>query len=902
MATTSQIEKSVKKVVGNFSRENFIFDLLLAYETPKATVTRLRTGDRNKLDTIGELNAPRVKLFFKVSDAEKLLSVADNLTTKYKTEKKPPRFLIVTDYETLLAVDTKVDDTLDINIKDLGKHYDFFLPLAGMEKSQIVDENPADVKAAEKMAKLYDEIVKDTEAKTEEEVHALNVFLTRLLFCYFAEDSNIFADNQFTNAIEQHTQSDGSDMDSYLDRLFYLLNIKERESSLPKYLKEFPYVNGGLFRTKFHIPKFTMKSRRIMIEIGSLDWSEIHPDIFGSMIQAVITPEHRGGMGMHYTSVPNIMKVIEPLFLDELYEEFENSKTSKTKLEKLLDRLSNLKIFDPACGSGNFLIIAYKELRSLEIKILQQINKLSNMKQGELFDNSKKPEQLSFLSLSSNIELTQFYGIELDDFAHEVAILSLWLTEHQMNIQFYKEFGQTAPPLPLPEGGHIVHGNATRVNWESVCPKEDEDEIYILGNPPYQGSAKQSSLQKEDMDHVYSTINNYKKLDYISCWFYKGAKYIRNINAKLAFVSTNSITQGEQVGLMWPLIFSQNIEIGFAYQSFKWTNNAKNNAGVTVVIIGLRNVSDGAKYLYYNELKKKAQNINSYLVDSCNIIVDGVRHNLSNLPEMIIGSKASDDGHLTLSESEKNELIEANPKTKKFIKKYIGAKDFMDGNTRYCIWITENDISEAVKIPELMLRFERVATFRSNSKKEGTKKKAETPYFFDEQKYQNSNSIIVPQTTSENRPYIPMGFLDKEYVVSNGARVVYNAEPWLFAILTSKLHNIWLQAVAGRLETRIQYSNTLCYNTFPFPGITDKEKEMLSEHVFNILDEREKYSEKTLALLYKADKIPEGLKEAHHQLDLAIEQCYRKKPFRNDEERLEYLFKLYEEMISKKAK
>lgn len=525
LMTIAQIENNLQELVKAFSLDSFVFDLLLAYGSPKATITRLKRGELNQLETKGELLS-RKNLFFKEASTDELHATIDELQKKYQKEKKPPRFIIVTDYETLLATDTKTEETLDIKLLDIAKHYDFFLPWAGMEQAQHADENPADVKAAEKMAKLYDEIVKKNEPKTKEEVHALNVFLTRLLFCYFAEDSNIFEDNQFTNAISHHTQVDGSDLDSYLDRLFDVLNIEKRDDSLPEYLKKFPYVNGGLFRTKFPLPKFTMKARSIMMEVGGLDWSEINPDIFGSMMQAVITEEHRGGLGIHYTSVPNIMKVIEPLFLDELYEAFENTKTSKTKLQSLLDRLSNLKIFDPACGSGNFLIIAYKELRTLEIKILKQINKLSNMKQGELFESKQKPEQLSFLSFSSGIELTQFYGIELDDFAHEIAILSLWLTEHQMNIQFYKEFGQTAPPLPLPEGGHIVHGNATRVDWEEVCPKEEGDEIYILGNPPYLGSKNQSAEQKSDMDEVFIEFGSYKKLDYISCWFKLASDFI----------------------------------------------------------------------------------------------------------------------------------------------------------------------------------------------------------------------------------------------------------------------------------------------------------------------------------------------------------------------------------------
>ncbi|WP_434658232.1 class I SAM-dependent DNA methyltransferase [Sulfurimonas sp. NW9] len=896
MPTSSQIEKNVKKVIDKFSPDEFIFDLLSAYDVADSRIKRLRTGDRNKLESIGELDAATLKLFFKVSASSDLHAVIDELVSKYKAEKKPPRFAIVTDYTTLLAVDTKTDDTLDVKISDLTKHYEFFLPLAGMEKAVIVNENPADVKAAEKMAKLYDEITKENEIKSEEEVHSLNVFLIRLLFCYFAEDSNIFADNQFTNAIEQHTQDDGSDLDTYIIRLFELLDTEKRPSDLNEHLKAFPYVNGGLFRTRCKVPKFTSKSRRIMIEVGTLDWSDINPDIFGSMIQAVITDEHRGGMGMHYTSVPNIMKVIEPLFLDSLYEEFETAKMSKSKLQKLQERLANLKIFDPACGSGNFLIIAYKELRALEIKILKQIDKVSSMKQGALFDNKRKKEQMSFMSLSSNIELTQFYGIELDDFAHEVAILSLWLTEHQMNVAFFKEFGQTAPPLPLPEGGHIVHGNATRLDWEEVCPKEDGDEIYILGNPPYLGYSERNKEQKSDMDFVFDGVGNVKRLDYIGCWFKLASDYINGIAAKYAFVSTNSISQGEQVSLLWPYIFSSNQEIRFAHQSFKWKNNARSNAGVTVVIIGIQNMDKSHKHLYIDNISKNVKSISPYLVEGSSLIIAQTKKSISRLPEMILGSSPIDGGHLILNAKEYEEFSK-NIHTHKFLKQYIGGNDFLNDIKRYCVWIDDEQIAIASNIPEIKDRIDQCYNYRINAGRDA-KKGASVPYRFFYRKYKKLPSVILPMTSSENREYLPVGFVGEEVITSNGILVIYGNNPYIMGVLSSKMHLSWVHAVTGKLESRIRYSVNLAYNTFPFPNISEKQQEQLSEHVFNILDEREKHSQKTLAQLYDPDKMPDGLREAHHQLDLAIEQCYRKKPFTSDEERLEYLFGLYEEMVA----
>ena len=477
----AQIENNLQQLVKTFNNESFIYDLLSAYGTPNATIKRLKEGGLNLSKVEGEI-AWKKKLFFKAVKGENLHELVDELTADNKTIKHDPRFVVLTDYKNLLAVDTKTQETLDIALLDVPKHFDFFLPWAGMEKAQHQNENPADVKAAEKMAKLYDDIKKDNPTQTEAEVHNLNVFLSRLLFCFFAEDTGILESQQFTHAISSHTQQDGSDLNTYLDKLFEVMNTEQsKRQNLPNYLNAFPYVNGGLFRDKHTAPIFTRKSRQSVIDSGELDWSAINPDIFGSMIQAVITPEHRGGMGMHYTSVPNIMKVIEPLFLNELYEEFEAAKGNNKKLNALLHRLWNIKIFDPACGSGNFLIIAYKELRKLEMKIFKATNSLA----------------------FSGISLGNFYGIELDDFAHEVAILSLWLAEHQMNQLFFKEFGRTKPALPLTETGNIVQGNACRLDWETVCPKKQGDEIYILGNPPYLGSSMQSKEQKDDMAIVF---------------------------------------------------------------------------------------------------------------------------------------------------------------------------------------------------------------------------------------------------------------------------------------------------------------------------------------------------------------------------------------------------------------
>jgi len=577
-----QIEENIKKLINDFSEEKFIYDLLLAYGVSKITVTRIQKGNSNLAKKDNQVIVKQ-KLFFEFVKDQNLYTLIDNLKNDPKTSAHKPRFIVVTDFTSLLAVDTRTKETLDTKINELHKHSDFFLPWSGKEKYQAHQENPADVKAAEKMAKIYDEIVRDNPDLTKNHNHSLNIFLTRLLFCFFAEDTGIFKGDQiFTKSVVEHTKENGKDLKEYLTKLFEFLAEKNDRTKYPEYLQKFPYVNGNLFNEKHIVPEFSQKARNLIIECGELDWKEINPDIFGSMFQAVKTTEVRGGLGQHYTSVPNIMKVIEPLFLDNLKEDFEKGYDDEKKLHKLLKRIYNLKIFDPACGSGNFLIIAYKQLRILEMEIIQRIKEL--------------PGQHPFMF--SRIQLNQFYGIEIDDFACEIAKLSLWLAEHQMNVKFREVFGDCHPSLPLKESGKIVCDNATTINWEDVCPKtsviaseakqsKEEDEIYILGNPPYLGTRNQKEEHKADIVEVFKGIKNYKNLDYIACWFLLAKKYIKNYNAEFVFVSTNSISQGDQVSLLWPHILEDDVEIFFAHQSFKWTNNAKKNAGVTCVIIGM---------------------------------------------------------------------------------------------------------------------------------------------------------------------------------------------------------------------------------------------------------------------------------------------------------------------------
>ena len=886
--TAKDIEKNVTDIIDNFSKEEFIYDLLLAYGSPKATITRLRSGDYNLSKNEGEILL-KSKLFFKIESAENLFSAIEESSQDENILKHKPRFIIVTDYDTFLAIDLKTKVQKDIKINELPRHYDFFLPLAGSEVYNTKNDNKADREAAYKMAELYDGLISANEGayNSKENVHNLNIFLSRLLFCLFAEDTGIFEENSiFTNSLGTHTQLDGSDVHTFLDELFERLNTSKADN-FPAFLADgFPYVNGGLFRDRIATPKFTASTRKLLIGLGDLQWQEINPDIFGSMIQAVVLPDYRSDLGMHYTSVENILKLIKPLFLDELYDEFEKHNDSVKQLEFLIFRISNMKFFDPACGSGNFLIITYKEIRLLEIKILQRIFEILNG--GIIF--------------FTQIQLSQFYGIELDDFAHEMAILSLWLAEHQMNIVFEEQlagYGQSKPILPLKESGRIVQGNSARIRWEDVCSTTNEQEVYIIGNPPYLGARLQDANQKKDMSIALNSANGYNNIDYIGCWFYKAKEYISNKNAKMAFVSTNSICQGEQVQLLWPHILGDNIEIFFTYRSFKWTNNAKGNAGVTVAIIGLRNISLKDKYIYDGNIKNNVKNISAYLLNCRNVYVTNRSKSISNFPEICFGNMANDGGNLLLSEIEKNELLSLEPESHIYIRKFVGALEFIRGVNKYCIWIEENQYQKAYQLPQIKERIDKVQILRENSKRLPTKKLSKVPYRFGEVRYQSSDLIIIPRHSSEAREYIPMGLYESGTIVADSAMTVYGAETWLFGVIHSNMHMVWIDTIGGKIKTDYRYSAHLCYNTFPFPQISNKQKESLNLYVFGILDERAKHPEKTMAQLYDPDKMPAELRQAHKELDEAIERCYRLQPFKNDTERLEYLFKLYEEMSIK---
>lgn len=886
------VEERVRPLGGRsgYDRE-FIFELLAAYGRSSSNITRLRNGSLNvAADPATEVAQKNVVYFKETTDDP--LAVIDELRSAPTVVRYSTRFVIVTDYSELLAFDTKTNDSLAIPISDIDKHFTFFLPWAGMEKAQYVAEAHADVKAAERMARLFDELLAINPELNTTTLgrHALNVFFTRLLFCFFAEDTGIFDEGQFTAAVGTLTQPDGSDVSHFLTDLFTALDTADAADK-PTHLAGFPYVNGRLFTVEEHhtVPAFNKKARDLLLESGRLLWNEINPDIFGSMFQAVVTPGQRSDLGQHYTSVPNILKTIEPLFLDGLKEQFDAAFDSVPKLEGLLKRIAQIKVFDPACGSGNFLVIAYKELRKLEHAILERLTEL-DLRHQTLYAESK-------------INIENFFGIEIDDFAVEVAILSLWIAKHQMNREFFEKFRLNIPLIPLKETGQIKQGNAARTDWNTVCPNEGGEEIYLIGNPPYAGAKRQKPEQKEDYKYVFGSRPFSKNLDYIALWFVKGSDYIEGTRAELAFVTTNSVAQGEHVGLMFPMIFAKGIEIGFAHTSFEWSNNAKGSAGVTVAVIGLRQANRNPKHIYSGGLVTEADNINGYLASGPSILIERRKTPLaSQLPPMVFGSMPRDGGGLSLTAEERDALTEASPDALPFIKEYVGTTEFTNGVKRYCLWIEEKDFLTARRVPQIQARLERVAQVRAESDAPSTRSFATKPYRFVQISYKPTNSIIVPAVTTERRDYIPVGYLDGGTVISNLAFAVYDADPWVFALLTSRMHMVWVRAVAGRFRTGFRYSNTIVYNNLPVPRLTDALRREIEDVALRVLDVREYHSELSLMTLYDPDLMPDDLRLAHQELDELVDSVYRKRGFDSDEERLSHLFAMYEQMTAEEKR
>ncbi|MER2040321.1 DNA methyltransferase [Desemzia incerta] len=922
LLSITEIEDKTKLIIEDLNEETFIEEFLRLFDIPKTSITRAKSSEGDFLI--------RNKVRYRKVESNPLRAI-DEIEQDIVSQNKKPRYLITTDFEMLYAKDTKTNDSLAIHFEELPTSADFFLAWNGIEKIEYQKENPADIKAAERFTKLYDELVKINPeiAKEEADGKSFNLFLIRSLFLYFSEDTEIIHKGSFTNVLKTRTEADGSNLNSVIKELFSILNVPENQrNETPEWLKKFPFVNGKLFKEPHHDLNFSTFTRSLLIEAGELlNWNEINPDILGAMIQTVANKEERQVSGMHYTSVPNILKVIKPLFLDSLQAEYqrlsdrasdytEREITEKQRreqqrniikeLKSLLERMSKIKFLDPACGSGNFLIITYKELRRLEIQILVKIREVQealnekNVYQGELLKRSK-------------IKLNQFSGIELDDFAHEVAKLSLYIAEHQMNVEMIESLADYQPKiLPLRESGNIVHGNALRMDWSQVVPYEMNEEVYIMGNPPYIGAKLQNKIQKKDLKIAISPVLNYKKLDYISGWFYKATKYIFKKNAQYAFVTTNSINQGEQVSQLWTELLKYG-EISFTYQSFKWGNSASHNAVVTVAIIGFSNKNINQKVIYIDGIASYGTNINPYLVFGNNIIVANSNINLAHFPHMVMGNMPRSK-NLIFNREERDKLVDKYPETANFFKKYIGSEGYIKGEYRYTLWLKEKDYLTLKIIPEFAQIFKQVSAERSGENSaESTKEYAKKPWLFVQRgEWDNANkdgkikgkqALIVPSVSSEDRDYVPMGFIGSDTIISNLAMVIYDAPIWLLGILESRMHMTWLRAVGGKLETRYRYSAGMVYNTFPIPELSTNRKNVLEEAVLEMLDVREEEGG-TLAELYGgANKIMNPrLREAHEKIDGIVERAYKQEPFKSDEERLSVLLKLYQEMISEEKK
>lgn len=879
--TYQDIEKKLKVFKEGFNPSEIPYIILGAFGTSDNYIRRYKEGK----GVVARFDGLMIKgkIAYRQTDTYHMTEELERMKKDDNIRKAAPRIIMVSDGTAVLAYDPKEEETYDNKLSSLWLDFQFFYPLCGVERYRGVEENPADVKAAEKMAKLHDEIRRYNEFSSSDDIHDLNIFMTRLLFCFFAEDTGIFEDNLFTASIDQYTNEDGSDLAQYLDAAFNIMD-KNVRIGVPSVISQFPYVNGGLFRKRIMIPQMSRRARKLIIECGGLNWKDINPDIFGSMIQAVVTPDKRGTLGMHYTSVPNIMKVISPLFLDELYEEFAKHKDNVKKLRLLLVRMSKMKFFDPACGSGNFLIIAYKELRKLEIQIWQRIASIS----GQI--------EIPFV----HIQLSQFYGIEIDDFAHEVAMLSLWLAEHQMNRMFTQSFSDVViPALPLKTNCNIVHGNACRVDWNTVCPHTKEEEVFIMGNPPYLGSSLLDKNQQADRTIALGKLKNYKKIDYIGIWFYLASLFVKDNRGRFAFVSTNSICQGEMVVPLWKPILDLNMKICFAHTSFKWSNNAKYNAGVSCVIVGITDKNNTSKAkIYINNKAREVGNINPYLIPSNDILIEKSTTSISSFLPIVRGCMPYDGGNLILSKEEKDELLFAYPNASKFIKELYGADDYINDKKRYCLWISDEERQEAEEIPEVLKRIKATKEMRLKSPDEGARKMAEKAHQFREFNACKEDTIIIPSTSSERRNYIPIGIATDKMVITNSAYFIDNADLFLWGIIASRMQVIWLNSIGGKLETRYRYTS-LVYNSFPFPKISEEKKKEIEAAAEEVLLVRADYPGSTLADLYDPDKMPDDLREAHHNLDLIVESCYRDKPFESDEERLECLFKLYEKMTKK---
>lgn len=869
----------------------FPFEFAAATDNNPGTIAKLRNGSFNKSDLPGGVLMNQ-KFHFAPALTGMAAVTLDQLRANKRTLKHKPAILIATDGVAIAAEHPKSGDTLHCAFTELGDRFGFFLPAARKERYRAAEENPVDVKVSGKLAKLYDALIRrNPDWATDERRHDMNQLMTRLIFCLFAEDVGIFPDNQFSRLIFTHAGDKGEGMREVLISAFTAMNTpRDRRDALPAWTREFEYVNGGLFAGAVDAPMFDAPSARYLRDVSAEDWKGINPDIFGSMIQSVANAELRSELGMHYTSVPNIMKVLGPLFLDELDAEIDKGWDRERPLRQVLDRIAKIRVFDPACGSGNFLVVAYRALREREIRILTRLAELTGGAQTEMW---------------SVVPIRNFYGIELTDFAVETAKLALFIAEYQANARFKEAFGRKPADLPLRDAANVVCGNALRLNWEAVCPvPEDGGEVFIAGNPPFLGDNSRSDEQNEDMDHVLAAhLPAHRRIDFVSCWVFKAANYIRGRNARSALVSTNSICQGQSVGALWPYVLTDGVEIGFAHTSFKWRNNASSNAAVICVIVGLRNPSTAVKRLFDGAHETQAGNINAYLLDGPDLFVEQETRSIFGLPYMEYGNKPTDGGHLILSTEERDDLIEAYPDAARYVRRFMGSDEVCKGKVRYCLWVLDDQAGDAAQIPPLKARFEAVAAFRAASKAAQTRPSAAYPHRFRQaQNFAKNHAILIPSVSSERRPYLPFERVGADTIASNLNFALYDAPDWCMALIASRLHIVWIGTVCGKLKSDFRYSNTLGWNTFPVPKFTDDQLAALTKSAMAILRCRYGHYPATIAELYDPEKMPNDLRAVHKANDDLLESMYIGRPFRNDTERLEHLFKLYAARVKKLKK
>ncbi|MBJ6986271.1 class I SAM-dependent DNA methyltransferase [Devosia sp. MC521] len=904
-----EIEQAVSQLAeAPFDGPEFPYAFLQAFGNKETTLRKLRAGNTNKSDVGGVLQTNNIHIA--VAPAGQVGAVLQTLRDSPATTKAKAKFILATDGDTLEAEDLVSGETIACDYADFPNHFGFFLPLAGITTVKQIRESSFDIRATSRLNRLYVELLKDNKDWAQDPT-AMNHFMARLIFCFFAEDTDIFQGTQlFTSTIERMSDRDSTNTHEVISEIFRAMNTHhtKRGADLPRWAAAFPYVNGGLFAGDTRTPRFSRIARSFLMHIGNLDWRKINPDIFGSMIQAVADDEERGALGMHYTSVPNILKVLNPLFLDDLRAQLEAAGDSPAKLRNLRKRLAKIRVFDPACGSGNFLVISYKELRQIEAEINRRLG-----------DQERR----------TDIRLTNFRGIELREFPAEIARLALIIAEYQCDVLYRGQKEALQEFLPLDSDNWITCGNALRLDWLSICPptgsvvkhrsddllqtpldqpeidfENEGGETYICGNPPYLGSTWQTTEQKSDLQGIFAhRTSTWKSLDYVSGWFMKAADYTSGTKSAAAFVATNSICQGQQVSFLWPLIFQTGNEISFAYASFKWSNLASNKAGVTVVIVGISATHKADKRLYTiadngETAAKEAQNINPYLVSAPNIIVEKAMRPMNELATMDFGNKADDGGHLTLTPAQL-EAMKLSPEAKSnFIKKFYGSREFINGETRHCIWIEDDQVDAALEEPDLASKIDKVREARLSSKDAYARSLAVRSHQFKSPRRAASSVIVTPRVSSENRPYLPVGLMNSDAIIGDRNFAIYDGPIWNLALIASRLHWVWVGTVCVRMRTDFSYSNTLGWNTFPLPKLTEKNKADLTKCAEDILLAREAHFPKTIADLYDPEQMPDDLRAAHDRNDEVLERIYIGRRFRNDTERLEKLFDLYTKMTA----